>query len=349
MYILGIETSCDETSAAIVRFENDQFFVDSVQTFSQIETHAGFGGIIPEVAARLHVPKMLPLIQQAFDEAGISHEDLDGIAVTGGPGLVTSLIVGIHTARILSKIWEKPLINVNHMEGHVTSSLLSYPLSEIEFPALCLTVSGGHTELVHIPQWGEYSIIGRTRDDAVGEAFDKVAKTLGLSYPGGPAIAQLAESAANPYEFTAPMMHADNFDFSFSGLKTAVLYTVRELQEQSEKIDLETQKNIAAGFENAAVQVLVHKTKKAIVKHNIKSVFVGGGVAANKKLRTALQDMIASSPTDTKLFIPDFKYCTDNAAMIAVAGYFKLINSDFISPELIKADPVWEIGTQAEQ
>lgn len=348
MIIFSIETSCDETSTAILQADDHGFKILSHKVFSQIDTHTQFGGIVPEVAARLHVPKILPLIDETFKEAQLSSTDIDAIAVTGGPGLVTALIVGIHTARMLSYIWDKPLISVNHMEGHVMSGLLSHGKDEIEFPALCMTVSGGHTELVLIKSWGEYEIIGQTRDDAVGECFDKVAKMLGLPYPGGPQISRIAGLATEPVEFTPPMMHTDNFDFSFSGLKTSVLYYVRNLEKENNVLTEKQKANIAAGFENAAVKVLVHKTKRALQAYSIKSLFIGGGVAANKTLRSELTQLIEKH-TSCTLYIPQMSYCTDNAAMIAMAGYFKAKNKDYISPSVIKADPTWTIGTEQEQ
>lgn len=349
MIILGIETSCDETSAALLQIENSKIELLGLSTFSQIKEHTKYGGIVPEVAARLHVPKIIPIIEHVFEQAALTQKNLDYIGVTAGPGLVTSLIVGIHTARTLSYVWQKPLIAVNHMEGHVVSSLLSQDIKSFQFPALCLTISGGHTELVLIKKWGDYTIIGSTRDDAVGECFDKVAKMLDLPYPGGPQISQLAEHATQPISFTPPMLHSSNFDFSFSGLKTAVLYIVREYKKH-QQLDNITKANIAAGFQNAAIKVLVHKTIQAAQKYNIETIVLGGGVAANKLLRKELQNNVTNIlGASTKLYIPEMRFCTDNAAMIAVAAYFQVQKKNTISPELIKADPNWVIGTQPEK
>lgn len=379
MIILGIETSCDETSAALLKVSDNNFKLLSHTTFTQIKTHKKYGGVVPEVAARLHVQKIIPVLETtlknleyyshesgnllitastdpASDLAGMTFKDLDYIAVTAGPGLVTSLITGIHTARCLSYIWQKPLIAVNHIEAHVAANLLSTKYSDIKFPALCLVVSGGHTELILIKKWGEYKIIGSTRDDAAGESFDKVAKILGLGYPGGPEVSKLAQAGKKSIEFPRPMMHEKSFDFSFSGLKTAVLYKVRELEsrrlvlrsskERRGNLSKQDKANICRGFEDAAVDVLVHKTIKAAQNYKTKTIMMGGGVSANKTLRNELKKQSKKLVNKPNFIYPDFEFCGDNAAMIAAVAYFKAKKKDFIEIDKIEANPVWRIGTK---
>ncbi|NQU83569.1 MAG: tRNA (adenosine(37)-N6)-threonylcarbamoyltransferase complex transferase subunit TsaD, partial [Parcubacteria group bacterium] len=297
------------------------------------------GGVVPEVAARKHVENIMPVLLESLSDAKIKKEDIDVVAVTNGPGLATSLLVGVETARILSFGLNKKLVAVNHIEAHILSNMLSNP--KIKFPALCLVVSGGHTQLVLIKDFGKYKIIGETVDDAVGECFDKVAKILGLGYPGGPIISKIAEKG-NPEKFDLPrpMLRSGDFNFSFSGLKTAVLYLAKKLAGQDvrkkEKVLLKpsTIKDIAASFQQAAVDVLVEKTTRAAEKYKVKTVMLAGGVSANKKLREQLK---SSSPVNCVL--PDIKYSTDNAAMIAVAGYFHAEKKDFISWDKIDINP----------
>ncbi|MBI4142712.1 tRNA (adenosine(37)-N6)-threonylcarbamoyltransferase complex transferase subunit TsaD, partial [Candidatus Uhrbacteria bacterium] len=324
--VLGIESSCDETAAAVVDVHRQQrrtaagqqgfsFRVLSNVVASQVSIHAQYGGVVPEVAAREHVTSIIPVVAAAMTgsskptAASRKHNDTDGlrieavglrlanaidaIAVTAGPGLITSLAVGVDTARTLAYAWKKPLIAVNHIEGHVVSSVLPHtqandqaPMTNVQFPALALIVSGGHTELLLMRGWGTYECIGATRDDAAGEAFDKVAKMLGLAYPGGPAVAAAA-AHGNPTAFNFPrgMLHSKDFDFSFSGLKTAVRYTVSE----SEISNLKSQiPNLCASFQQAVVDVLVAKTIRAASQHRVKTVLLGGGVAANTALRSQL-------------------------------------------------------------
>ncbi len=333
MIILGIETSCDETSSAILQIKQEKFFLLSQTTYSQIQDHKKYGGVIPEMAARLHVPKILPVIQKSLDDANINIQQINAIAVTNGPGLVPSLIVGIHTARILSILLEKPLIAVNHLEGHLLSPFLNHNIEKLKTPALCLIISGGHTELILINKINEYKIIGRTRDDAVGEAFDKVAKLLGLPYPGGPYISKLAEEATEPINFPKPLIKSNDFDFSFSGLKTAVLYYIQQQKTLNDKLKA----NISAGFQNSVVQVLLHKLKKAINFYKPKTILLGGGVIANKVLRQELIKL--EKKIQIPILLPELKFCGDNAAMIALASYFKYKRKEFTQPEKIKAIP----------
>lgn len=325
--ILAIETSCDETSIAILTDDSLTHVIAS-----QIEAHRLTGGIVPEVAAREHVQVITPLVEQAMEQSGLSPEQIDRIAVTSGPGLITSLMVGVETARTLAHVWKKPIFPINHIEGHIAANFLEHPSTSlrtsISFPAVALVVSGGHTELLYVPEPGVYELIGATRDDAAGECFDKCARVLGLPYPGGPEISKLAKDG-DPTQIAlpSPMIDSDNFDFSFSGLKTAVLYYYRD----NPTVPLP---NMCAAIENAIVDVLVKKTQKAVAKYNVKSLLVGGGVAANPLLRSRLQQL------DVALYIPSPEYCTDNAAMIAAACRFHETPAELFS---FRADPNWEL------
>lgn len=321
MNILAIETSCDETSIAILTDDTLTHVIAS-----QIEAHRLTGGIVPEVAAREHVQVITPLVEQAMEQSGLAPEQIDRIAVTSGPGLITSLMVGVETARTLAYVWKKPIFPLNHIEGHIAANFLEH--KDIEFPAVALVVSGGHTELLYVPKPGVYELIGATRDDAAGECFDKCARVLGLQYPGGPEISKLAKTG-DPTQIVlpSPMIDSNNFDFSFSGLKTAVLYYYRD----NPTVPLP---DMCAAIENAIVDVLLKKTQKAVTKYNVKSLLVGGGVAANPLLRTRLQQL------DVALYIPSPEYCTDNAAMIAAACRFHDTPAELFS---FRADPNWEL------
>ncbi len=342
MIILGVESSCDETAASLVEFSgkktNPRLRVLSNTISSQVKIHARFGGIVPEVAARKHAEVIIPIIQESLSNLKCQMSNVDLIAVSYGPGLVTSLGVGVDAAKTLAYIWKLPLVPVNHIEGHIYSNWLppvdphklqatSYKL--IKFPALVLVVSGGHTELVLMKDHVKYKIIGQTRDDAVGEAFDKVAKILGLGYPGGPAISALADSyklRATSYklELPRPMIDSPDYDFSFAGLKTAVLYKFRELQKLYPKKELVPL--LACEFQNAALEVLVAKTMRAAKDFNVKTILLAGGVSANKKLRQDLENATHKLP-GVGYIQPSLEYTTDNAAMIAVAGYFNYIRA----------------------
>ena len=327
--ILAIETSCDETSAAIVR---DGREVLSNVISSQIEFHKKYGGIVPEVAARKHIEVISPVIKEALEQAGCGFKELEAVAVTYGPGLVGSLLVGLCAAKAIAWAINKPLIGVNHLEGHIYANFLPptpYPL----FPFLCLLVSGGHTMIIKVSGHGQYETLGRTRDDAAGEAFDKVARFLGLGYPGGPVIDQLAKEG-NPQavKFTRPM--PDGYDFSFSGLKTAVVNHVTRYP-----LPVTGLPNIAASFQQAVVDILVDKAVRAAQEHGCQTVALAGGVSANSQLRTQL--LMCCRREGLTAHIPPFEYCTDNAAMIACAGYYKLHNSAFgIPPSALDLAPV---------
>lgn len=347
MKILGIETSCDETAAAVVKYERGRFSVLSNVVASQSRLHAKTGGVVPEVAARRHVEAIIPVIKQALRESGIKPQrlnlkpPLDAIAVTVGPGLITSLRVGVDTARALAAVWGVPVVGVNHLEGHIYSNWLRRNenrelRTEIIFPALALIVSGGHTELVLMRKHLDYQIIGATRDDAAGEAFDKVAKLLGLPYPGGPALAKLAERGnRQAINFPRPMIDSHDFDFSFSGLKTAVLYYLKQLRTTNYVL----RTNVCASFEQAVVDVLVAKTIRAAKKYKVKTVLLGGGVAANKYLRKQLADAVKQKLRITHYALPVTHYTTDNAAMIAAAGAFHIEAGRRTRWQRIQADP----------
>ncbi len=324
MIILGIETSCDETSAAVVETDGRRFCVLSNVVSSQIKIHQKYGGVVPEVAARNHVGKVLPVIEQALRNAECKMQNakyfVDRIAVTVGPGLLTSLLVGIETAKMLSYVWKVPIVPVNHMAGHTYSSLLTLKAQNIKFPAIALLVSGGHTELVLMKKHGVFKLVGQTIDDAAGEAFDKIAKMLGLGYPGGPAIDRLA-ARGNPHavKFPRAMLGKGNLDFSFSGLKTSVLYYLKKRQASRSTLHVS---DTCASVQQAIVDVLVAKTVMAAKKYKVKTVMLGGGVAANRQLRRDLGATLVQELPKVRFSIPSFEYTTDNAAMIAAAGYF---------------------------
>ena len=322
MLVLGIETSCDETAAAVVR---DGSVIVSSVIASQIETHKHFGGVVPELASREHLDKIVPIVSEALARAGVEAHEIDGLAVTVGPGLVGSLLVGVSYAKAMAFALNKPLVGVNHIEGHIYSVAFENP--PVEYPALALIVSGGHTNLFDIPQPGKYRVVARTRDDAAGEAFDKVAKLLGLGYPGGPIIERLAlEGNAKAVKFAVPRMGDGTPDFSFSGLKTAVTKHVRETglepvrngEEVSQAI-----KDVAASFQSVVVRSLVGTMEKVAEELQPRTIIVAGGVACNKALRKASQETAAR--LGIPAYFPSPHLSTDNAAMIAAAGTVKLL------------------------
>jgi N6-L-threonylcarbamoyladenine synthase len=343
MRILAIETSCDETAVAILSGQGENLQLETSLVRSQIDLHNSYGGVIPEVAAREHLQLMVPLLHQALANVpASSHEGgergVDAIAVTAGPGLAPALRVGVETAKALAWAWKKPLVAICHLEGHIYAPWLSSAAPQ--FPALALIVSGGHTELVLMTGHGQFERLGETLDDAAGEAFDKVAKMLGLGYPGGPKVAQLAETG-NPkaFDFPRAMLDRDSLVFSFAGLKTSVLYTLREHEDQLD--DPKFKADVAASFQEAVVDVLVKKTMKAVDKVKPASVILAGGVAANIALRDRLKQTCAA--VNVPLFVPEFKYSMDNAAMIAVAGYYRALRGDFVEPTKLEADPNMDI------
>ncbi len=321
--ILGIETSCDETAAAVVA---DGRIVKSSVIASQTKLHEKYGGVVPEIASRAHIEKIYPVITEAIEQANVSKDDIDAIAVANQPGLTVALIVGVTAAKTLALTWDKPLIAINHLHAHLQSAMLTE--ENLQLPAVALIVSGGHTCLYDYRSPLEPKLLGSTIDDAAGEAFDKVANILKLPYPGGPAIEKIAKNG-NPdaIKFPRSMLAPDSLDFSFSGIKTAVLYYCRGQDMKGEnKVDSMSAKqiaDIAASFQAAVVDVLVKKTQRAVEKINAKTVLLGGGVAANTQLRTALQNMCDSTMPAKKLLVAPKQYCTDNAVMVASLAYYK--------------------------
>jgi len=409
MIILGIESSCDDTSVALIDASESGFVVLSEKTASQIDIHKKYGGVVPEIAGRAHAEKILPLVEEVMK----GQEKPDVIAVTSGPGLITGLLVGVEAAKSLSYLLDVPLIGINHIEGHIHSVLLNasdeadhdssssdgpsrprfspsqgetpsglqaggegVSRSRIAFPALCLIVSGGHTELILMKDHGSYKLIGKTRDDAAGEAFDKVAKLLDLDYPGGPKISKLSETGnAQAIPFPRPMMRDENADFSFAGLKTAALYWLRDnqlsptasadhdsppakretrmseangegvsrrLADPNTKTPI-TKNDFCASFEQAIVDVLVTKTLNAAKQYNPKTIILAGGVSANKNLRNTLNDKVKEESPMTNVQCPKTTYAMDNAAMIAVAAYFRAQKKQFTTWETLSADPNWKV------
>ncbi|HEX3283031.1 MAG TPA: tRNA (adenosine(37)-N6)-threonylcarbamoyltransferase complex transferase subunit TsaD [Pyrinomonadaceae bacterium] len=321
MLVLGIETSCDETAAALVR--DGREIVSSVIA-SQIKTHERFGGVVPELASREHLDKIVQIVEEAFTRANIRTEEIDGIAVTIGPGLVGSLLVGVSYAKAMAFALQKPLVGVNHIEGHIYSVAFENP--PVEYPALALVVSGGHTNLFFVPEPGKYKVVARTRDDAAGEAFDKVAKLLGLGYPGGPIIERLArEGNPKAVKFSVPRMGDGSPDFSFSGLKTAVTKYVRESGVQpvgNGDAPSQAIKDLAASFQSIVIRSLVGTTERVAEEYGPRTLIVAGGVACNGALREAAGK--AAAGLGIPAYFPSLHLSTDNAAMIAAAGTVKL-------------------------
>jgi N6-L-threonylcarbamoyladenine synthase len=335
--VLGIESSCDETAASVV--ENGRCMRSNVIA-SQIDLHKQYGGVFPEVASRQHILSIYPVVEEALQRAHMSLDNIDVIAVTRGPGLAGSLVVGMNTAKGLAFGSGLPLVGVNHLEGHIYSSWIypadtPQPPPEPEFPLLVLLVSGGHTELNLITDHLKYQRLGATLDDAAGEAFDKVARLVGLPYPGGPSV-QKAAAEGNPTVFEFPRSRLDGtWNFSFSGLKTAVLRVVRKLQEENKVLPVN---DLAASFQACAVDVLFTKTMKAAREFNVKAIVVAGGVSANRALREAF-----TGQTEFPVHIPPLSLCTDNAAMIAAAGYYHYINGQ-VDPLDLDVLPTWPLS-----
>ncbi|QQB04631.1 tRNA (adenosine(37)-N6)-threonylcarbamoyltransferase complex transferase subunit TsaD [Macrococcoides caseolyticum] len=319
--ILAIETSCDETAASVVR---NGYEVLSNIVNSQIESHKRFGGVVPEVASRHHVENITMVIEEALVEAHMTWEDIDAVAVTEGPGLIGALLVGINAAKALALAHSKPLIPVHHIAGHVYANHIEERLT---FPMLALVISGGHTELVLMKDHMAFEVIGETRDDAVGEAYDKVARTIDLPYPGGPHVDRLAASGEDVLEFPRPIM--DDYDFSFSGLKSAVINKLHNLNQKGISYNKE---DVAASFQASVIDVLTTQTFKALEDYDIKQLLICGGVAANRGIRARMEMMCDSN--DIKLLIPPLNLCTDNAAMIGAAAYYQYIAGQFGTMDL---------------
>lgn len=330
MRIFGIETSCDETGAAILEQKNGRIQILSNVLASSAPLQAKYGGVIPEQAAREQIKVIIPVIESAIKDSRFKIKDLDAIAVTYGPGLIGSLLVGVETAKTLATVWNKPLIPVNHLIGHFYANWIE--TTPPTFPCIGLLVSGGHTDLVLFTDHGKYKYLGGTRDDAAGECFDKCARLLGLPYPGGPAISKLAQKGTpNAFDLPRPMIDSDDYDFSFSGLKTAVANIVH-----SEQVTGYSKANLAAAIEQAIVDVLVAKTIKAAKVHNIDQIMIAGGVAANQKLVSELKLKIKNLKLKIKVAVPPPSLCTDNGAMIAVAAFF---TKPIKNPLILQANP----------
>lgn len=308
--VLGIETSCDETAASVVK--NGKKILSNVVA-SQIESHQRFGGVVPELASRHHVEAITVVIEEALEKANVTFPEIDAIAVTEGPGLVGALLVGVNAAKALAFSHQIPLVGVHHIAGHIYANRL---LTNLKFPLLALVVSGGHTELIYMKDHGSFEIIGETRDDAAGEAYDKVARTLDLPYPGGPHIDRLAHEGEATIDLPRAWLEKDSYDFSFSGLKSAVINTLHNAKQRGETIAPE---DLAASFQASVIDVLTEKTLRAAKQYQVKQVLLAGGVAANKGLRASLENAFANDP-NVELMIPPLHLCTDNAAMIAAAG-----------------------------
>ena len=330
MKTLGIETSCDETAIAI--YDSEKGIIGE-SVFSQIKMHAEYGGVVPELASRDHCVKIVTVLKEALGDIDIS--SIDQIAYTSGPGLLGALLIGENFAQGLSAALNKPLLPINHLEGHLMSPVMEFP--EIQTPYISLLVSGGHSMIVDVKERGEYEILGQSQDDAVGEAFDKVGKLLELPYPGGPHIEKLAlQGNSKVYDFPRPMIHSDNLDLSFSGLKTSVLYTVRDIEDLTDQVKAD----IAASFQQAVIDVLTKKIKKAVEVSGRSEVIIAGGVAANKALRAAIKDLETS--LGIRVFYPSLKYCGDNAAMIAFVG--SLRSSDKIEHKASYVRARWPLS-----
>ena len=320
IYILGIESSCDETSVSIVKNGYEEI---ATVVLSQMDTHANYGGVVPEIASRMHVENITIVIEETLKKANMNMSDITAIAVTYGPGLIGCLLIGVETAVTLSYIYKKPLIPVHHIAGHIYANNL---VSKMQFPLISLVVSGGHTEVIYMKEDYSFEKIGGTLDDAVGECYDKVARVLGLPYPGGPNIDKLAHTGNDTYDLPIPL-NDNTYNFSFSGIKSAVINLVHNEEQRGNKI---RKSDVACSFQNRAIESLTKKTMRALKEYNVKNLIIAGGVSANSELRNKFIEL--SEKNGINLTIPNIKYCTDNAAMIAAAGYFaykKGIRADY--------------------
>ncbi|QYN42284.1 tRNA (adenosine(37)-N6)-threonylcarbamoyltransferase complex transferase subunit TsaD [Gilliamella sp. ESL0443] len=337
MKILGIETSCDETGIAI--YDDKQGLIAN-QLYSQIKLHADYGGVVPELASRDHIRKTVPLIQAALKEANLKPSDIDGVAYTAGPGLIGALMVGASIGRSLAYAWNVPAVAVHHMEGHLLAPMLED--NPPEFPFVALLVSGGHTQLIKVTGVGEYELLGESIDDAAGEAFDKTAKLLGLDYPGGAKLSKLAEQGdASRFHFPRPMTDRPGLDFSFSGLKTAAANTIHQ---QGQDLDEQSKADIARAFEDALVDTLLIKSRRALDLTGFNRLVIAGGVSANKTLRRKLAQLMAERKG--QVYYPRLEFCTDNGAMIAYAGMIHLKSSQFadLAIEVKPRSPLSELN-----
>ncbi|MEX2468486.1 MAG: tRNA (adenosine(37)-N6)-threonylcarbamoyltransferase complex transferase subunit TsaD, partial [Pseudohongiellaceae bacterium] len=338
MIVLGIETSCDETGVAVYDSERG-LLADAL--YSQVQIHAEYGGVIPELASRDHIRKTLPMIRQVLADAGVAAKDIGGVAYTAGPGLVGALLVGAAIGRSLAMGWGVPAIGVHHMEGHLLAPMLEE--NPPAFPFVALLVSGGHTQLVEVHGIGHYTLLGESLDDAAGEAFDKVGKMLGLPYPGGPHVAKLAEQGSDGrFEFPRPMVNRPGLDFSFSGLKTYVRNIIAEHRDEAGNLDEQTRADIARAFEQAVVSTLAIKCGRALEQTGLPTLIIAGGVSANLRLREVLETTVTRA--GGRLYYAQFKYCTDNGAMIAYAGCQRLMAGEQDDLQ-IQAHPRWSLET----
>ena len=316
VYIFAIETSCDETSASIIKNGNTEI---ATVVLSQIDIHKKFGGVVPEIASRNHTGAITMVFEECLKKANMTFNDIDAIAVTYGPGLNGALLIGIEAAKALSLATGKPLVKVNHMAGHIYANKF---VGEFKFPLLCLVVSGGHTEIVYMDKEFSFKKIGSTLDDSVGEAYDKVARVVGIPYPGGPLMDKMASLGKHTYNLPAPKDDS-SYDFSFSGIKSAVINLVHNERQRGREINKE---DLATSFQETAVGILVKKTKRALKEYGVKQLLVAGGVSANSGLRKALEEVCKE--LNVELLKPEIKYCTDNAAMIGAAGYYAYLRGD---------------------
>ena len=314
IYILGIESSCDETSASIVKNGTEEI---ATVIYSQIDIHKNYGGVVPEIASRHHVKNITIVLEECLEKAHMTMEQIDAIAITYGPGLIGSLLIGLEAAKTLAFIYNKPLIPVHHIAGHIYANSL---VQELQFPLLAVVVSGGHTEIVEMTKHYSFNKLGGTLDDAIGECYDKVARVVGLEYPGGPKLDNLATTGKDTYKLPVPLKD-DSYNFSFSGLKSAVINLAHNEEQRGEKI---RQADLAASFQKVAVESITTKVRKAIIDKKIKNVIVAGGVAANKGLRNAMKEL--TDELEVNLSIPPIQYCTDNGTMIAAAGYYAYLD-----------------------
>lgn len=314
IYILGIESSCDETSASIVKNGTEEI---ATVISSQIDIHKNYGGVVPEIASRHHVKNITIVLEECLEKAHMTMEQIDAIAITYGPGLIGSLLIGLEAAKTLAFIYNKPLIPVHHIAGHIYANSL---VQELQFPLLAVVVSGGHTEIVEMTKHYSFNKLGGTLDDAIGECYDKVARVVGLEYPGGPKLDNLATTGKDTYKLPVPLKD-DSYNFSFSGLKSAVINLSHNEEQRGEKI---RQADLAASFQKVAVESITTKVRKAIIDKKIKNVIVAGGVAANKGLRNAMKEL--TDELEVNLSIPPIQYCTDNGTMIAAAGYYAYLD-----------------------
>ncbi len=332
MLVLGVESSCDETAVSIVR-DGKEVLANVVLT--QIDIHTKFGGVVPEIASREHVYNVSMCFEEAFNQSGLKPSDIDLVAVTKGPGLIGSLLVGVNAAKTFSLMYNKPLIGINHLAGHIYANAIEH---EMKFPAIALLVSGGNTELIYMKEHFSFELIGETLDDAVGEAYDKVARVVGIGYPGGPKVDKLAHLGKDTYHLPRVTLGDNNYNFSFSGLKSAVINLHHNAEQRGEEIDVN---NLCASFQEAVTDVLVEKALRACKEYNVSQLIVAGGVSANKGLKEKFA--ATNKNPNLEICIPSIKYCTDNAVMLAAAGYYRYMKNNTLDDLTLNADASLEL------